>query len=84
MNQTIYISGETIMAVKKYQNKDATVTIEIDEDKCDGDGECVDQCPATVFDLVEGKSQATRMDDCTECCICVDACPTQAIKHSTC
>ncbi len=72
------------MAVKKYENKGAALTIEIDEDKCDGDGACVEECPATVFDLVEGKSHATRIDDCTECCICVDACPTKAIKHSSC
>ncbi len=72
------------MAVKKYQNKDATVTIEIDEDKCDGDGACVEQCPAIVFEIVDGKSHAINMDDCTECCICVDACPVQAIKHSSC
>jgi NAD-dependent dihydropyrimidine dehydrogenase PreA subunit len=72
------------MVVKKYENKGATVTIEIDEDKCNGDGACVEQCPVTVFDLVDGKSKATRVDDCTECCICVDACPTQAIKHSSC
>ncbi|KCZ70988.1 NADH:ubiquinone oxidoreductase chain I-like protein [Candidatus Methanoperedens nitroreducens] len=69
------------MAVKKYE---AVVTIEIDEDKCIGAGECVNVCPTNVFDLVEGKSHATRVEDCIECCACVDACPTKAIKHSTC
>ncbi len=69
------------MVVKKYEG---TVTIEIDEDLCNGDGKCIEQCPVNVFDLVEGKSQANRLDECTECCICVDECPTQAIKHSSC
>ncbi len=70
------------MVVKKYERND--VTIEIDEDKCIGAGECVNACPASVFELVEGKSHAIRIDDCTECCVCVDACPTSAIKHSSC
>lgn len=72
------------MAVKKYENKGATITIEIDEEKCNGDGKCVEECPVTVFELVDGKSKATRVDDCTECCLCVDACPTKAIKHGSC
>lgn len=70
------------MVVKKYEN--ANVTIEIDEDKCIGSGECVSECPAGVFELVDGKAHPVRIEDCTECCICVEACPTNAIKHSSC
>jgi len=69
------------MAVKKYEG---TITIEIDEDKCDGNGACAEVCPVDVFDIVDGKSHATRVEDCIECCACVDACHTQAIKHTTC
>ncbi|MCX9015056.1 MAG: 4Fe-4S binding protein [Candidatus Methanoperedens sp.] len=69
------------MAVKKYEG---IVVIEIDEDKCDGDGECAAVCPVDVFDIVDGKSHATRVDDCIECCACVDACHVKAIKHNTC
>jgi NAD-dependent dihydropyrimidine dehydrogenase PreA subunit len=70
------------MVIKKYESTNAT--IEIDEDKCIGAGECVNTCPVSVFEIVEGKAHATRIDDCTECCLCVDACPTKAIKHSSC
>ena len=72
------------MAVKKYENKGAAFTIEVDEDKCIGAGECVNVCPTNVYDLTEGKTHANRVDDCIECCACVDACPTKAIKHSSC
>ncbi len=37
------------MAVKKYENKAATWTIEVDEDKCIGAGECVNVCPTNVY-----------------------------------
>ncbi len=71
------------MAVKKYTSK-AGFTIEVDEEKCIGAGECVNVCPVNVYDLVDGKTKANRVDDCIECCACVDACPTKAIKHSSC
>ena len=70
------------MAVKKYEA--GNIVIEIDDDKCNGDNACVEQCPVTAFDLADGKSHATRIGDCTECCICIDECPTGAIKHSSC
>lgn len=69
------------MAIEKYEG---IVTIEIDEGKCSGAGECVNACPVDVFELVDGKSKATNLDNCIECCACVDACPTKAIKHDSC
>lgn len=70
------------MTIKKYEGNN--LTIEIDEEKCNGDGECVNVCPTSVYELIDGKSQAVLAEDCIECCACVDACPTKAIKHSTC
>jgi NAD-dependent dihydropyrimidine dehydrogenase PreA subunit len=32
-----------------------------------------------VYDIVDGKAQATRADDCIMCLACVNACPNQAI-----
>lgn len=70
------------MVVKKYEGPNTT--IEIDEDKCIGAGECVNACPTSVFELVDGKAHAVNVSDCSECCACVDACPTGAITHSSC
>ncbi len=70
------------MAVKKYESGD--FALEIDENLCSGAGECVSVCPADVFELVDDKATAPNVDDCIECCLCVDACPAGAIKHSSC
>ena len=35
--------------------------ITIDEDKCIGDGECVDVCPVEVYELKDGKAVATKV-----------------------
>jgi NAD-dependent dihydropyrimidine dehydrogenase PreA subunit len=59
-------------------------TIEIDEDKCTGCGECVNTCPSEVFEIVNEKSLCPKVDECSECCVCVDTCPETAIKHSSC
>ncbi|MBE0524368.1 MAG: 4Fe-4S binding protein [Methanosarcinales archaeon] len=70
------------MAVKKYEANG--IVIEIDLDKCMGAGECVDVCPVEVFELVDEKSTAPNIVECTECCLCVDSCPADAITHSSC
>lgn len=72
------------MVVKTYKSEKLGITIEIDHDKCNGDGECVSVCPSEVFELVDEKSTAPNVDECVECCACVEACPTGAIKHSSC
>ncbi len=52
----------------------------VDESKCDGCGNCVEECPNEVFKLVDKISKVTNPDDCTECELCVDACPKNAIE----
>jgi NAD-dependent dihydropyrimidine dehydrogenase PreA subunit len=60
------------------------VTIKIDHDKCTGCGECVDICPAEVYELVNEKSVAENVDECVECCACEDVCPDDALWLSCC
>jgi NAD-dependent dihydropyrimidine dehydrogenase PreA subunit len=56
----------------------------VDKDKCSGDEECVDACPAQVYEMVDGKSEPVNMDECLGCetCVCetcVEVCPEGAI-----
>jgi len=60
------------------------VNIEIDNNKCDGCGECVDICPAEVYEIKDSKSVIINLDECIECCSCVEVCPTEAITHDSC
>jgi NAD-dependent dihydropyrimidine dehydrogenase PreA subunit len=59
------------------------VKVEIDLNKCDGDGTCVDVCPVDVFELqeIEGKTKAVVVDNdaCIVCRACEVQCPQQAI-----
>ncbi len=60
------------------------VWIQIDESKCDGCGECMDICPSAVFDIVDEKCVATNIDECVECCSCVEICQSDAIEVDAC
>jgi len=72
--------------LKKYESDELGITITIDHDLCDGCGTCVEECPAepNVYELVDEKSTAANIDECIECCACVDACSQSAIEHSSC
>ena len=52
--------------------------VEVDTDKCNGSEECIDACPADVYELVNGKADPVNMDDCIGCETCVEVCPTGA------
>ncbi len=53
--------------------------ITIDYDKCQGDEECVNACPAEVYDFEDGKPVPARVEDCLGCETCVEVCPVGAI-----
>ncbi len=50
----------------------------VDEDRCDGCGECVDECPVGAIELND--TAHVDSDICTECGTCVEVCPNEAIR----
>ncbi len=60
------------------------VSIEVDEEKCDGCGECMDVCPEGVWIINHEKARPKNIDACAECCSCVEVCPQECIEHSSC
>ncbi len=53
--------------------------VQVDKEKCTGDGECVDVCPVEVFELQDGKAEPVNMDECLGCESCVEVCEEGAI-----
>jgi len=58
--------------------------IQVDLDKCEGCGDCVEVCPSAVYELQDNKSVVVNMDECIECCACVEGCSQGAITHDSC
>ena len=55
-------------------------TVTVDRDKCEGCGECVDNCPASILEMVDGKADVTGdLSDCLGCESCVSVCPSGAV-----
>jgi len=60
------------------------VTIKIDHEKCYGAEECVNVCPAGVYQINDdSKAVAENVEDCIECIACGGVCPAEAISHSS-
>ncbi len=51
----------------------------VDKDKCTGCEECVNVCPAQVFEIEDGKSEPVEAEECLGCETCVEVCPEAAI-----
>ena len=67
----------------EWHSDENDVTIKIDHEKCYGVEECVQVCPASVYEINDdGKAVADNVDECIECAACADVCPAEAIWHS--
>lgn len=54
--------------------------IEIDEEKCDGCGQCVPDCPEGALRIVDGKARLVADRYCDGLGACLGSCPRDAIK----
>ncbi len=53
--------------------------IEIDEEKCNGCGECVTDCAESALQIVNGKAKLVKEIYCDGLGACIGACPTGAL-----
>lgn len=53
--------------------------IKIDEEKCDGCGECVPNCPESALAIVNGKAKLVNEPNCDGLGACIGHCPRGAI-----
>lgn len=56
--------------------------IVVEQDKCNGCGECVKICPEYAIDTSWGVAVINERQ-CTECGACVDNCPEKALAISS-
>ena len=72
--------------VKAFRERGITVTvpklIEVDSEKCFSCGSCVALCPVEAICIDKDSAVQFDKEKCvgSTCSICVDACPTRAIK----
>ena len=66
------------MGNKVYEGSDYKITI--DEDKCNGCGDCEEACPSEVYGPpADGKATVPAIDECTGCMSCEAGCDQEAI-----
>ncbi|MCL6636299.1 MAG: 4Fe-4S binding protein [Peptococcaceae bacterium] len=55
--------------------------VTVNRDICEGCGECAENCPVSLFEMVDGKAEVTGdMEECLGCETCVSVCPSGAVK----
>lgn len=52
--------------------------ITIEDEKCNGCGECVDSCPGEVYELKDGKVVPVNIEECHGCHTCEAVCDEDA------
>ena len=60
--------------------KQARKIIEIDEELCDGCGQCVPDCAEGSLQVIDGKAKLVADNLCDGLGACLGACPTGALK----
>jgi NAD-dependent dihydropyrimidine dehydrogenase PreA subunit len=53
--------------------------VAVNADTCTGCEECSNNCPVTVFDMVDGKASPARAGDCEGCETCTSVCPSGSV-----
>lgn len=53
--------------------------VTVDNAKCEGCEECVNNCPVSVFEMADGKANPAQADLCEGCETCVSVCSTGAV-----
>ncbi|NIA03198.1 MAG: 4Fe-4S ferredoxin [Nitrospirae bacterium] len=56
------------------------INIIIDENKCNGCGECVKICKSRSLEIQDNKCVVTRPGECKICMLCKVTCPEKAIQ----
>jgi NAD-dependent dihydropyrimidine dehydrogenase PreA subunit len=56
------------------------IEIVIDQELCDGDGQCVENCPNEALGMKDGKAYVIDPELCGECYYCESICPNSAIR----
>jgi NAD-dependent dihydropyrimidine dehydrogenase PreA subunit len=51
----------------------------VDPGKCEGCEECVEVCPADVFEMEDDKSVPVNAEECLGCESCIEVCDQEAI-----
>ena len=54
------------------------MTASVNQETCNGCGDCVDACPLDAIEVQDGKATVDE-DTCGDCGACVDVCPTESI-----
>jgi Fe-S-cluster-containing hydrogenase component 2 len=54
------------------------MTAIVNQETCNGCGDCVDACPLDAIEVQDGKANVDE-DTCGDCGACVDVCPTESI-----
>ena len=56
------------------------IDVQIDYAVCEGHQVCREVCPDDVFEWRNGKMVVAAAENCSECWLCVQNCPTAAVS----